>query len=127
MLEQLVKTGLRIQHKRAFLARQTNFYNVHFKSSRNASSQDQKANDDDDMNKPLKYSTSPAATWRAEKSRNPLADRHPRESDVITISLAVFMLYFFVFREENDIDTIFDMDLKDHLPNLDMKAVSYPK
>lgn len=110
MLEKIVKTSLQCYSRRIFVTRQTILHNCWFKSSRNASSENQDL--DNDMNKPLKYSTSEAAVWRAAKSRNPAIDRHPQESNIVSISVAIFLIYFLVLREENDIDIMLTKDLK---------------
>lgn len=110
MLEKIVKTSLHCYSRRIFVTRQTTLHNCWFKSSRNASSENQDL--DNDMNKPLQYSTSEAAVWRAEKSRNPAIDRHPQENNVVVISVTIFLIYFFILREENDIDIKLGRDLE---------------
>ncbi|XP_078035949.1 uncharacterized protein LOC144469478 [Augochlora pura] len=57
--------------------------------------------DEDDRNKPIKYSTSKAATWPANGIRN---DKPALQPLIISLSLGIFLLYFCVLREENDID-----------------------
>ncbi|XP_076292988.1 uncharacterized protein LOC143215093 [Lasioglossum baleicum] len=57
--------------------------------------------DEDELNKPIKYSTSKAATWPA----NGLTfDKPQYQGIIISISLAIFLGYFLILREENDID-----------------------
>lgn len=58
-------------------------------------------NDEDDFDKPIKYSTSKAATWPA----NGLTFDTPKyQGVVISIGLTIFLVYFLILREENDID-----------------------
>lgn len=78
-----------------------------------------KTNDelDEELNKPLKYTTSPANDWKASHSRlGSKPDFRPwYEPHIINISLIVFMIYFFVLREENDIDLMLSKPLTDTL------------
>lgn len=61
-----------------------------------------KENDDD---RPVKFSTSGASRWRAEVSRSGIGtSRLWYEPYVILASLAVFLIYFGILREENDYD-----------------------
>ncbi|KAL2715232.1 hypothetical protein V1478_014930 [Vespula squamosa] len=109
MLTQFVKENLDF--------RQTGFYNIFLQSNRKASSKD-KIVDDDNSDKPIKYSTSKASSWLASQTRHPLPERHPYESDVITISLIIFMIYFFLLREENDIDLSLNKSLVELVPKI---------
>lgn len=59
-----------------------------------------------DVNKPVPFKDSGAHRWKAEYSRRG-TNAEPRlwyEAHVVSLSLAVFLLYFCVFREESDID-----------------------
>ncbi|XP_076656427.1 uncharacterized protein LOC143361051 [Halictus rubicundus] len=57
--------------------------------------------DEDDSNKPIKFSTSEAATWPA----NGLTFDTPYlQGIIVSFSIAVFLVYFCILREENDID-----------------------
>lgn len=62
-------------------------------------------------NKPVKFSTSEAANWRAEFTRSGnIYDESPdAQPFVISISTAIFFYYFFIYREESDIDEMFDL------------------
>lgn len=72
--------------------------------------------DDDDVNQPIKYSTSKAATMRIDEYRDPYGDDYPwYQSFSISLSLTVFLGYFCILREENDIDLILDTDLGESL------------
>ncbi|XP_012279105.1 uncharacterized protein LOC105699003 [Orussus abietinus] len=67
---------------------------------------------DEDLDAPIKYSTSEAATWEAKHSlRNVDDDTLWYQSHVVTVSVAVFLIYFLMLREENDIDRLFDRDM----------------
>lgn len=59
----------------------------------------------EDNEGPIKYSTSKAAKHKASVSRHGLfSNRLEYEPEVIIASLAVFLIYFTMIREENDID-----------------------
>lgn len=59
-----------------------------------------------DLNKPLPFFGSPAEQYRAEESRRGYTNRDWPEWQpyVISGSLAIFLIYFCILREENDID-----------------------
>lgn len=61
-------------------------------------------NGDDELDKPIKFSTSKAATWPAGFSNDKDAESPSYQTEVITLSLIVFYVYFTMLREENDID-----------------------
>ncbi|KAI4488604.1 hypothetical protein M0802_011420 [Mischocyttarus mexicanus] len=115
MLAQLVKVSFQNQCKRSFLRRQTSLLNVYFQSNRKASSENKNV-DDEDSDKPIKYSKTQASTWLAAETRSPNMHRHPQESAVLTISILVFMVYFFILREENDIDLSLNKPLSEIVP-----------
>ncbi|XP_015187160.1 PREDICTED: uncharacterized protein LOC107072072 [Polistes dominula] len=121
MLTQLVKVSLQNQCKRNFLARQpslcNNLQNKLLQSNRKASSKN-KTVDDENLDEPIKYSTSKAATWLAAETRSPMMDRHPQESNVIVISLSIFFIYFFILREENDLDLLLEKPLSETVPGI---------
>lgn len=75
---------------------------------------------DKEFNEPLKYTTSEANEWKAAYSRiGTKAEFGPwYEPHAISVSIILFMVYFFILREENDIDLWFDNNLFDT-----MKAV----
>lgn len=68
---------------------------------------------DAELNEPLKYSTSEANDWKAAHSRiGSKAEFGPwYEPHVVSASIILFMVYFFILREENDIDLLFDNTL----------------
>lgn len=75
--------------------------------------------DDDEDNQPIKYSTSKAATWTAKKSRDMRPEYWPKyQSDVISLSLFAFLVYFCILREENDLDLIIDRELSYLVPDM---------
>lgn len=76
--------------------------------------------EDDELSKPIKYSTSPAAKWKARVSRT--GERVPRlwyEPYVVLASLAAFMVYFMILREENDIDQELSRSLYSRIEGLE--------
>nr|XP_045594514.1 uncharacterized protein LOC123755776 isoform X2 [Procambarus clarkii] len=80
-----------------------------------------------DLDKPIKFSTSRAATWRAQEtfSGYPSDKNRPpwMQPYVVSLSLTVFLLYFCYFREENDIDNKFSRTLYDHIDGLEEKQL----
>ncbi|ENN77921.1 uncharacterized protein LOC109536667 [Dendroctonus ponderosae] len=69
---------------------------------------------------PIKYSTSKAKDWKAKVSRAGVEDsRLWYEPYVILASLAVFLLYFCVIREENDVDKELDRSLYSRIEGLE--------
>lgn len=84
-----------------------------------------KSNIDDEVDdKPIKFSTSNAAKWRAEVSRSGTRDPAPWfQSYIISLSLSVFMLYFFYLREESDIDREFEKTLYERIYGLEEKQL----
>ncbi|KAM7343077.1 uncharacterized protein ACRADG_010224 [Cochliomyia hominivorax] len=71
-------------------------------------------------NEPIKFFGSQAATWRAKDTRSGGSDEHLwYQPYVISASLAVFLLYFCVFREESDIDLKLEGSLFEHVQGLE--------
>ncbi|KAG7210431.1 hypothetical protein KM043_011963 [Ampulex compressa] len=70
--------------------------------------------DKDNPDKPIVYSKSLAATWKAAHTRKPQSDMPWYGAFVISFSTAVFLIYFCILREENDIDEMLKQDLSDH-------------
>ncbi|XP_076680311.1 uncharacterized protein LOC143375264 [Andrena cerasifolii] len=58
----------------------------------------------DEFDVPIKYSTSRAAKAPAVHTIGRYSNYPAHQTIVISMSLTVFLLYFCVFREENDID-----------------------
>lgn len=90
-------------------------------STRSVSST-QKGNEEEDLDKPIQYSTSKAATWKAEQS---FSGREKEDISpwyqpiVVCLSLAVFLIYFAILREENDVDEKLGMSLYDRVDGLE--------
>ncbi|XP_024884965.1 uncharacterized protein LOC112463035 [Temnothorax curvispinosus] len=75
--------------------------------------------EDDGADRPIKYSTSKAATMRIDEYRDPIGDKYPwYQGMVISTSIAVFLVYFCILREENDIDMLLDTDLGESLSKM---------
>ncbi|KAL1494140.1 hypothetical protein ABEB36_009786 [Hypothenemus hampei] len=69
---------------------------------------------------PVKFSASKAKTYKAKYSRQGTEDeRLWYEPPVLLVSLAIFLLYFCVFREENDIDRELDRSLYSRIDGLE--------
>lgn len=72
--------------------------------------------EDDDADQPIKYSTSKAAAMRIDEYRDPIGDKYPwYQGLIVSASVAVFLIYFCILREENDIDLILNTDLQESL------------
>ncbi|XP_063235367.1 uncharacterized protein LOC134538203 [Bacillus rossius redtenbacheri] len=74
---------------------------------------------------PVKFSQSKAAAWKAQQTRSGGRnnDAPYYQPVVISASLAVFMLYFCVFREENDLDEEIGRPLFDRIEGLKAKQL----
>lgn len=80
--------------------------------------------DDISLNEPIKFSQSEAYKWRAQESRMGFKTEMPWfQPYVISLSLAIFLLYFCVFREENDVDLKLTKNLYDHIEGLEEKQI----
>lgn len=71
---------------------------------------------------PIKFSSSKAKIWRAEFSRKGI----PNEDEsawfqpiVVTSSVAIFLVYFCILREENDIDEQIGKSLYERIDGLE--------
>ncbi|XP_054284500.1 uncharacterized protein LOC129001279 [Macrosteles quadrilineatus] len=64
-----------------------------------------------DRAKPVKFSTSEAANWRAAFTRRGTShdDTPEAQTYIVCGSVAIFLAYFFFLREESDIDDRFDI------------------
>lgn len=75
-------------------------------------------NEDDEDDKPIPYSTSPAAQWQARFSQAGHKDDSPWfEPWIVAFSMSAFLIYFLYMRKPNDIDQIFDRELGDYFPD----------
>ncbi len=80
----------------------------------------------DDSDKPLKYSTSDAHKWKAYESFEPpekLKNRPKCEPVIIGVTTAVFLLYFLVFREENDWDIELGTSIYARIPGVEESSL----
>ncbi|XP_037948424.1 uncharacterized protein LOC119679906 [Teleopsis dalmanni] len=76
----------------------------------------------ENLDAPVQFFGSQAASWSARATRSGGADDPnalPYQPYVISISLGIFILYFLVFREENDIDIKLGGNLYDHVRGLE--------
>ncbi|KAF6206101.1 hypothetical protein GE061_017326 [Apolygus lucorum] len=74
------------------------------------------------VDKPVKYSASKAAAWKAEFSRSgDSSDNEPAwfQTYAVTGSVAVFLVYFCILREESDIDDKLMVPLYDKIEGLE--------
>ena len=74
----------------------------------------------EDDEKPIKFTTSPAAKWSSTQTFKNVTyeDRLWYQPYIVISSLAIFMIYFFYFREENDIDKKFNKSLFEHFEDM---------
>lgn len=71
-------------------------------------------------NEPLKYFGSNAAVWTAREGQSGGRDEQVWfQPHVVSGSLAVFLIYFCILREENDIDNKLQGSLFDHVEGLE--------
>ncbi|KAF2895666.1 hypothetical protein ILUMI_10525 [Ignelater luminosus] len=77
-----------------------------------------------ETDKPIAYTKSAASQWQAKSSRMGTAtERLWYEPYVALGSIAVFMIYFCILREENDIDKEFDRTLYQRIKGLEEKQL----
>lgn len=70
--------------------------------------------------KPIDYLKSPAAQWKAQYSVAGIKDDSPWiEMWSVLFSVSIFLIYFCILREENDIDEKLKQPLYDHVPGLE--------
>lgn len=65
-----------------------------------------------DRDKPVKFTTSDAAGWRAEftRSGNIYDDSPDAQPFIISLSTGIFLWYFLWYREESDVDRKLDLN-----------------
>lgn len=74
--------------------------------------------------KPISYTKSPASRWQAKSSRMGTDSERLWYEPYVTLgSIAVFMIYFCILREENDIDKEFDKTLYQRIRGLEEKQL----
>ena len=84
------------------------------------------SSEDDFMDKPIKFSTSGAKDHRAFDTFFPPPRNTPwYQSHVVTGSIAVFMIYFCMIREENDIDEELGKSLWQRIPPLREQSLQH--
>ena len=74
-----------------------------------------------DLDKPVEYSKTEAARWLARHTRSPEENKPECQSYVISASLSIFMIYFFILREENDLDLMMSRPLSEVVKSTDEK------
>lgn len=82
--------------------------------------------DSDVTDQPIKYSSSKAATMRINEYRDPYGDEDKEpwyQVYSVLISMAAFLIYFCILREENDIDAILYNDLEDTLKKIEKEKI----
>lgn len=88
-------------------------------SSPYSTSKQQSAGEDED-DTPVRYSTSAARQWQARTSRTgPEMNRLWYEPYVILGSITIFMIYFTMLREENDVDEELSRSLYSRIEGLE--------
>uniref|UniRef100_A0A1A9UUN3 Uncharacterized protein n=1 Tax=Glossina austeni TaxID=7395 RepID=A0A1A9UUN3_GLOAU len=81
---------------------------------------DRKLTETEAIDEPIPFFGSHASVWRAKSTRSGGSDEYLwYQPYVISGSLTIFLLYFCVFREENDIDQKLDGDLFQHVKGLE--------
>ncbi|KAJ9578698.1 hypothetical protein L9F63_005060 [Diploptera punctata] len=78
-----------------------------------------------EQEKPVQYSTSKAASWKASATRSgeDFQDSPWYQSYVISGSLTVFLIYFCILREENDMDEELGKSLYDRISGLEERQL----
>ncbi len=80
----------------------------------------------EDLDKPIQFTTSKAAIWKASDTlgggtqSDSIPDAQPY---IVTISVGIFLLYFLALREENDIDEEMKIPLWDRIPGLERQQL----
>ncbi|XP_011497269.1 PREDICTED: uncharacterized protein LOC105361712 [Ceratosolen solmsi marchali] len=79
-----------------------------------------------DLNdKPISYSKSQAAAWKALYNRETPNDTVWYSPLIVSASLTIFLIYFCLLREENDIDEIIYRPLSKTIKDIDKKFPEY--
>lgn len=84
------------------------------------------------MDEPIKYSGSEAREWKSYKTFTaPMRDRPWYQPYSVLISVTIFLVYFCILREENDIDESIGTSLYARIPGLEEiqleQAIEYNK
>lgn len=72
---------------------------------------------------PIKFSGSKAQTMKARENFYSRKDRPKYEPLVISVSLATFLVYFCILREENDLDNTLNKSLYSQIEGLEEKQL----
>jgi len=80
---------------------------------------------EDELDEPIKFSTSGAAKWTAEQTHG---SGQPKDIPWIqgisvSASMSIFLLYFLAFREENDVDERINKPLWEKVPGLEKQQL----
>jgi len=76
------------------------------------------------LDPPIKFSTSLASQWKAHDTHTNInSEAHPYTAIIFSVSTAVLLLYFCVFREENDIDEEMKKSLWERIPGLERQQL----
>jgi hypothetical protein len=79
----------------------------------------------EDLDKPIKFTTSKAAEWKASSTHggavNP--DMPWIQPYVVSFSTAIFLIYFLALREESDIDADMNVPLWQKVPGLERQQL----
>lgn len=90
-------------------------YNIRNKQNSVYSKDQRVTAETDDDDQPIKYSGSKAAYMRINEYRDPYGDQVPwYQPHCVSLSLTIFLIYFCILREENDIDLLLNRELGDH-------------
>ncbi|KAJ8665284.1 hypothetical protein QAD02_006946 [Eretmocerus hayati] len=73
----------------------------------------------DESDRPIAFSQTEAAKWKAEYARVPPDERVWWTPYSVAVSMLSFMAYFFILREENDIDEMIYRPLPETLEGID--------
>jgi len=95
---------------------------------RNKSTKIQEDDDDIDLSAPVKFSASRAATWKVRDTYGSSeADDATKgiwyEPYIVSLSLVVFLAYFTLLREENDVDDKLTESLYNHIDGLEERQL----
>ena len=73
---------------------------------------------------PVKFSRSDASRWNSvETFAVPNKGRPWYQPPIVLLSTSLFLIYFFVLREENDMDEHLGLSLYDKVPGLEVKQL----
>lgn len=80
---------------------------------------------EDEIEKPIPFSKSKAAAWKARTTRSgeSVVDYPWYQPYIISGSLSIFLLYFCVFREENDMDEELGRSLYERIEGLEERQL----